>query len=187
MPAALYFRLFAQHKISFNEKPVGLRENKRENDICFIDACENMNYNIYTCSFYALTLLAKGDEQMDSAFTEALLRCETDLKGALNRLSGDEELYIRCLELFLEDQTMAELHHALETQAWDDAFTAAHALKGLAGNMGFIPLFHASAELVVLIRAGRTKELAASYLELDRCYHKIYDTIGHYCATPAAL
>ncbi len=107
---------------------------------------------------------------MDAALCEALLSCETDLDGVMKRFSNDEALYAECLKEFLKDASMAKLDEALANQAWDEAFTAAHALKGLTGNMGFVPLFHATAELVVLIRAGRVQEVDASYQKVRRAY-----------------
>lgn len=114
---------------------------------------------------------------MDAGLYHDLAECETDLDGALDRFCGDEALYAECLQDFLDDTTMAELDDALAAQAWDDAFTAAHAIKGLAGNMGFIPLFHASAEMVTLIRSGRVRDIGASYLEVRRCYVRLIKVI----------
>lgn len=118
---------------------------------------------------------------MDAVLTSALLACETDLDGAIRRFSGDETLYTKCLTEFLEDTTMDSLNKAIAAEAWDHAFTAAHALKGLAGNMGFIPLYHAVAELVMMIRAGRLKEIEASNKEVCKRYREIFDAICTCC------
>ena len=114
---------------------------------------------------------------MNTDLLYALMLCETDIDGAMRRFSGDEKLYRACLRDFLDDPTMDELSRAIEQEAWDEAFTAAHALKGLAGNMGFVPLFHAIAELVVLIRAGRIRELDASNRKVWLCYRDVTDAI----------
>lgn len=123
---------------------------------------------------------------MDVAYKNELLRCETDIDSVLQRLSGDEDVYELCLSVFLEDKSMEELARALEKSAWDDAFTAIHALKGVAGNMGFVPLYHAAAEMVVLIRSGRTKELSNSYTQLKRCFDAISNVIRAHSQSPAA-
>ncbi len=114
---------------------------------------------------------------MNSALLRRLSLCETDIDGAIRRFSGDETLYISCLRSFLQDATMQELNEAILMQAWDDAFTAAHALKGLAGNMGFVPLFHATSELVVLIRSGRIKEIGQSSQQLRNVYNEVTTAI----------
>mgnify|MGYP002733249074 CR=1 FL=1 len=118
---------------------------------------------------------------MDASLQHELLKCETDIVGTLERLCGDEALYLSCLKMFPGDETMLQLKDSLREERWDDAFTAAHALKGLAANMGFIPLFHASAEMVLLIRAGRTSEIERCYDELKQCYDGIIEVIRAHC------
>ncbi len=118
---------------------------------------------------------------MNTRLVENLTRCETDLEGAMRRFADDEELYVTCLDAFLQDKTMDELDGAISARLWDEAFTAAHALKGLAGNMGFIPLFHATGELVVLIRAGRMGEIAESGRRVRHCFDDITNAIRSGC------
>ncbi|MDD3412067.1 MAG: Hpt domain-containing protein [Eubacteriales bacterium] len=114
---------------------------------------------------------------MNAELRADLLRCETDLDGAMARFVNNEALYLLCLAKFLNDPTMDDLKSALAAPNWDAAFTAVHALKGLAGNMGFVPLFHASAEMVVLIRNGRQQEIGPCYLEVQRCYQRVSGVI----------
>lgn len=68
---------------------------------------------------------------------------------------------------------MERLRQAMQQRMWDEAFTCVHALKGLAGNMGFVPMFHASAQLVVLIRQGKITELTCPYQSLKRYYEEV--------------
>ncbi|MDO5112225.1 MAG: Hpt domain-containing protein [Clostridia bacterium] len=114
---------------------------------------------------------------MNSELLRRLSLCETDIDGAIRRFSGNEALYISCLNAFLLDPTVQELNEAILAQDWDGAFTAAHALKGLAGNMGFIPLFHATGELVVLIRSGRLMEINESNEQLRNVYNELVTAI----------
>lgn len=107
---------------------------------------------------------------MEDTLRQSLQNVETDVDGALERFSGDEALYESLLQAFLTDPTMEMLQDAISRQAWDDAFTAAHALKGLAGNMGFVPLFHAMGELVIYIRTAKIKDVKDSLNQSLRCY-----------------
>lgn len=102
---------------------------------------------------------------------------ETDVQGALRRLCGDEQLYISCLGMFLDDPTLDELNEAIRIKSWDEAFTAAHALKGFAGNMGFVPLMHSTGKLVVLIRGGRLQEIGDCVAQINSNYRDITDAI----------
>ena len=72
---------------------------------------------------------------------------------------------------------MAQITEAITNRNWNDAFTAVHALKGLAGNMGFIPLMHSTGKLVVLIRGGKTNELDEALETVNSCYRDIVDAI----------
>ena len=93
-------------------------------------------------------------------------------------MGGSEELYLSCLRLLLEDPSMTQLHEAIAAQRWDDAFTAAHALKGLAGNMGFVPLMHSIGQLVILIRGGRVKDIPDALAQAESSYRDITDAIS---------
>ena len=114
---------------------------------------------------------------MNAKQQHALALRETDVQGAIRRLGDNEKLYIACLAMFLDDPTMAQLNGAVAAQAWDDAFTAAHALKGLAGNMGFVPLMHSTGQLVIMIRGGRTKEIGDCMARVNSNYRDITDAI----------
>ena len=117
---------------------------------------------------------------MNEKQLHALVLRETDVEGALHRLCDSVEMYETCLRVFLEDQTMNRLNECVKGQVWDDAFTMAHALKGMAGNMGFVPLMHAVSQLVVLIRGGRIKEIGEAMEQVNSCYRDIVDAIHQY-------
>ncbi len=109
---------------------------------------------------------------MDTFFEELKLG-ETDVDGALARLTNDKELYFKLLSAFPKDETMPQLETAVAKGNWDNAFTAAHALKGLAGNLGFVPLFHSLSELVITIRAGRLNDLSLMINRVKNDYSDI--------------
>ncbi|MDD2647995.1 MAG: Hpt domain-containing protein [Eubacteriales bacterium] len=117
---------------------------------------------------------------MNNRQRHALALRETDVDGAIKRLGGDEELYAECLTDFLDDKTTEELNIAVEHGVWDEAFTAAHALKGVAGNMGFVPLMHSVGQLLVIIRGGRLKDINESLEQVNSCYRDITDGINQY-------
>lgn len=124
-----------------------------------------------------------GMIDMITAQQNRILRLrETDIDGALQRMNQDEKLYEYCLRAFLEDETVAQLNAALRVNSWDDAFTAAHALKGVAGNMGFVPLMHHTAQLIVSIRSGRTREIPQALEYVNSSYRDIVDAIHQYFA-----
>ena len=112
----------------------------------------------------------------------ALRLRETDIEGALHRLGGNDALYASCLSAFLDDPTTDQLNVAIESGSWDEAFTAAHALKGVAGNMGFVPLMHSTGQLIVLIRGGRMQDIPPALEKLNSSYRDIIDAIHQFFA-----
>lgn len=75
-----------------------------------------------------------------------------DVTGAMERFMDDAELYAECLTTFSEDKNFTKLSTSLEDQAYPQAFDAAHALKGVAGNLGLTPLFTAICDMVESLR-----------------------------------
>lgn len=110
---------------------------------------------------------------MEESLFDKLIWQETDIHGVMERFYDDKELYVSCLQDFIQDETMNQLIETIEDGNWDDAFTAVHALKGLAANLGFIPLMHECAQLVVVIRTGRTEELEEDLKKVKKCYDKL--------------
>jgi len=115
---------------------------------------------------------------MNEKLRTALLQCETDIDGTIERFYGNTETYLALLDDFSKDETMDQLSRAIDDKRWDDAFMAAHALKGLAGNMGFVPLFHSLGEFILLIRAEKITEALESYLSVRNSYCHIMSAIG---------
>ena len=78
-----------------------------------------------------------------SILLEKLENYGADVNGAMSRFLKDEELYAVCLSAFESDEGFAELGEALKNQDYQQAFDAAHTIKGVAGNLGLTPLFEA--------------------------------------------
>lgn len=122
----------------------------------------------------------EGGDAMNSEQRYTLSLRNTDIDGALGRLCGNEALYEECLRGFLQDPTVSELNEAVKNDLWDSAFTAAHALKGVAGNMGFIPLMHSVGQLLILIRGGRMADIPEALEQVNSAYRDIIDGIEFY-------
>lgn len=74
----------------------------------------------------------------------------------MERFLHNEAMYCKLLNMFFEDESLKKLESALTVCDWKGAFEAAHALKGVTGNMGLAPLYHAVCGIVEPLRAGRT-------------------------------
>lgn len=74
-------------------------------------------------------------------------------ENVLSRL-GSEAMVQRFALKFLNDSSFGNLKEALEKQDAEEAFRAAHTLKGVCLNLGFDNLFTVSSELTELLRGG---------------------------------
>lgn len=60
--------------------------------------------------------------------------------------------------IFPGDPSFSQLQSTLEEKNVEEAFRAAHTLKGVAQNLGFTPLYEATATLTEVLRAGNLPE-----------------------------
>lgn len=70
-----------------------------------------------------------------------------------------------CLTAFVADPAFGALDDAITREDYNQAFDQAHALKGVAGNLGLTPLYKTLCEIVEPLRASdyaNIKELAAA-------------------------
>lgn len=89
-----------------------------------------------------------------------------DVDGTMDRLLNDEELFESCLRSFSKDEGFAGLKCAIEEKDYKAAFEHAHALKGVAGNLGLTPLFQAISELVEALRQDDYSNVDAQYAKI---------------------
>ena len=67
---------------------------------------------------------------------EELIAIGVDYDEVLKRFMGKEDFYLRMLKKFLDDKNYEGLKQAVEQKNWPEAFTHAHTVKGLCGNLG---------------------------------------------------
>lgn len=82
-----------------------------------------------------------------------------DIDSALHRFLNKEDVYILFLKKFLADSSYQELISALEENDIEQAFMAAHTLKGVAGNLAMTQLYDAVYPLVEKLRHSDTDHL----------------------------
>ena len=73
-------------------------------------------------------------------------------------LLRSERLITKFVLKFPGDPSFSQLQSTLEEKNVEEAFRAAHTLKGVAQNLGFTPLYEATATLTEVLRAGNLPE-----------------------------
>ncbi|WP_288175149.1 Hpt domain-containing protein [Sporofaciens musculi] len=77
-----------------------------------------------------------------------------DYEDVFGRLRKDERIQKFVLKL-LNDKSYELLMNSMETGNMDEAFRAAHTLKGVCQNLSITALYHSSAELADRLRGGQ--------------------------------
>ena len=70
----------------------------------------------------------------------------------LSRCINNEAFYFRMIGLAVQDPSFAKLEAALKAGDLDAAFAAAHALKGVLGNLALEPIYTPASKLTELLR-----------------------------------
>lgn len=114
---------------------------------------------------------------MEANWMIALKEAGADTDGALRRFSGNIGLYQKILRMFPEDETYGQIESALQANDWAALMTAAHTLKGVAGNLGLTSLFDACSVTVSLLRMERYGEATVACEKLRRAYIEFVEII----------
>lgn len=112
-----------------------------------------------------------------SELIEKLKSAGMDTEGTLKRFAGNEELYVKFLKKFPEDETFSQIAPALESNDFEQALTTSHTLKGVSGNLGMTRLYEACSNTVSLIRAEDHDKAKESYVELKNAYDEVCDLL----------
>ena len=91
-------------------------------------------------------------------FKEIFESYGADYTQTMERFLGSESFYLRMLGMLPDDESCVQLGRALDGGDLEDAFRAAHTLKGVAGNLGLKPLYEAVCRIVEPLRRGEASE-----------------------------
>ena len=101
---------------------------------------------------------------------------EADFEGVIGRM-GSEEMVKRFALKFLDDPSYSNLEKAIQEQNAEEAFRAAHTLKGLCLNLGFDRLYKVSEELTEKLRGRELDGYEALYGNVQKEYKNTIDAI----------
>ena len=73
--------------------------------------------------------------------------------ATMERFMDNEAMYLHFFDMLFEDENLQKLGCALKAGNTEEAFAAAHTLKGVVGNMGLTPLYRSVCAMVEPLRA----------------------------------
>ncbi len=110
---------------------------------------------------------------------ELYTELDADYEGVLGRLCN-ETLVDRFVNKFVQDPSSKLLIDSVEAENWEEAFRAAHTLKGVSLNLGFTQLNVVSDKLTEALRGGKALEDMALYEAVKQEYDKTIAAITQY-------
>lgn len=114
---------------------------------------------------------------MEQSHLELLAQKGFDVDGTLKRFLNNTGLYEKCLKKFLDDESYDVLIAAYEAGNCQDAFKAAHTLKGLSSNLGINSLYHILQPMVEKLRVD-DMNVAEEIEQLKAAYQEAYDLVA---------
>ena len=106
------------------------------------------------------------------------LGCNTE--EGLKRCLGDEEFYLEFIPQALERSRYENLETLIKEKRFDEAFEAAHALKGILANLSLDPLIAPVMEITELLRSRTDTDYSALISEMWAKY-SIFEDKKPYC------
>ena len=99
-----------------------------------------------------------------------------DYEGVLGRLRS-EALIKKFAKKFLADGSFQSLKENLEQGNGEEAFRAAHTLKGVCQNLGFDNLYQVSFDITEKLRGRETDGCEELFAKVEEQYKKTTDAI----------
>ena len=97
---------------------------------------------------------------------EKLKEYGADTAEGMGRCMNNEAFYLKMVNMALNDGVFDRMRTAVEGGSVKDIFEAAHAMKGMLGNLSLTPLVKLSSEMTELARAGQEADYAALWEQI---------------------
>ena len=85
---------------------------------------------------------------------EKLRNYGANVEEGMARCMNNEAFYLRLVNMAAEDKGFDRLRTAVESGDKKECFEAAHALKGMLGNLALTPMAEPASEMTELLRTG---------------------------------
>jgi len=97
-----------------------------------------------------------------------------NVKDGLNRCMNNEAFYLKMMKMALGNDYFNTLEEILAKNDLPGAFEAAHALKGVVGNLSITSLYEPLSELTEKLRAGEKADYVALYAPIKEARDRLF-------------
>lgn len=108
---------------------------------------------------------------------EKLSQCGVNITDAFDRFDGNAEFFKTLAIRYLKDEHYIDLVSALDVEDFDTGYKAAHALKGVAGNLSFERLYKAVSAISEALFEGEYQAAEKLMPELQGAQSQIKDAL----------
>lgn len=108
----------------------------------------------------------------------ARLSQAVNFETAMDRFLNNEELLLSFLKKLSEDSSFHLYAAAMKEKRYEDAFKAAHTLKGLCGNLSLDGLFEVVSKEVEFLRGGMYSEAEELLPEVEKKYQETIEILA---------
>lgn len=112
-----------------------------------------------------------------------LQECYAALGGDYDEVIGrlrSERMVQKFVLRFLDDKSYELLCGAMESGNYEEAFRAAHTIKGVCQNLSFTRLLASGEKLTEALRDGPTPEAPALFAQVQADYRQTVDAIRRF-------
>lgn len=101
-----------------------------------------------------------------------------EIEDTLDRLMGDEDLYVEYLKKFPANENIVNLRKSVDAGDADQAMKDVHTLKGVALNLGLLPLVDECMDMLLDFRAGKNDEAMSKIDAVETSFKEWADAIN---------
>lgn len=116
-------------------------------------------------------------EGMDKEIEEQLIEAGVDVKSVLERFMNNEALFLKFIKKFPEGREFEQMVTAIEAGKSEEAFKAAHTLKGVTGNLSMNSLYEIMIHMTEKLRVQQTEGLMEDLEKAKSAYAKVTEVI----------
>lgn len=115
---------------------------------------------------------------MSDRMFEQLKDIGVEIDDTIERLMCDQELYVKYLHRFIDSSDYLMLKKAVEEKDSEAAIMAVHTLKGVALNLGLLPLSDACMDMLMDFRMNEPEKAYAKMDSVEIEFGKLADIIS---------
>ncbi|MBQ7530039.1 Hpt domain-containing protein [bacterium] len=109
---------------------------------------------------------------------ETLQNFGANTQEGLGRCMNNQNFYFRLVKMAAGDKGFARLSNALNNRDWNDAFEAAHGLKGILSNLALTPLVEPVSQLTELLRDKKEITFSDLLQQIEEKHKQLLELCG---------